>query len=137
MVAPVSRIVKSEMNSKPETQPSKFDTFKLLSAALILVAALGAFYYFADYLLVVRVAGLLVAVGAAAGIVLTTELGSNVLEFIQASRVELRKVVWPSRAETLQTTLAVILMVIVMGLFLWLLDTVLFWGVRLLTGQGG
>lgn len=125
------------MNPKPEIQTSRFDTFKLFSAALILVAALGAFYFFADQLLVVRVAGLLVAVGVAAGIAVTTAPGSNVLEFIQASRAELRKVVWPSRAETLQTTLAVILMVIVMGLFLWLLDTILFWVVRFLTGQGG
>lgn len=125
------------MNSKPEIQASKFDTFKLLSAAFILVVALGAFYYFSDHLLLVRVAGLLVVVGIAAGIVLTTELGSNVLEFIQASRAELRKVVWPTRAETLQTTLAVVLMVILMGIFLWLLDMFLFWVVRLLTGQGG
>jgi preprotein translocase subunit SecE len=70
-------------------------------------------------------------------ILLKTELGGNALEFIKDSRLELRKVVWPTRAETLQTSLAVIVMVIVMGIFLWLFDVLLFWAVRLLTGQGG
>jgi preprotein translocase subunit SecE len=84
----------------------------------------------------VRVIGLLVAAGAALAIAATTELGSNVLDFIKDSRMELRKVVWPTRTETLQTSLAVIVMVILMGVFLWLLDLLLFWLVRLLTGQG-
>ncbi|MDQ2696900.1 MAG: preprotein translocase subunit SecE [Pseudomonadota bacterium] len=120
-----------------EAQIPKLDTLKLLSAALVLLVAFVAFYYFSDYLLVVRVLGLLTAVAVAAGILLTTAVGSGFLNFLQESRAELRKVVWPSRNETLQTSLAVIVMVIVMGIFLWLLDMLLFWVVRLLTGQGG
>ena len=50
---------------------------------------------------------------------------------------ELRKVVWPSRQETLQTTLAVFLFVTVAGVFFWLLDAILAWLTKLLTGQGG
>jgi preprotein translocase subunit SecE len=125
------------MNLKPETQLNKFDTFKLLSAILIVTASLVAFYYFTNTLLVIRVLGLLVSVAVAVFILLKTELGGNALEFIKDSRLELRKVVWPTRAETLQTSLAVIVMVIVMGIFLWLFDVLLFWAVRLLTGQGG
>jgi len=125
------------MNPKTETQVSRADTFKLAFAGLIVLLALAAFYYFSSYLLVVRVIGLLAAVGAAVAIVATTELGSEALAFIKDSRSELRKVVWPTRTETLQTSLAVIAMVIVMGLFLWLLDTLLFWVVRSLTGAGG
>jgi preprotein translocase subunit SecE len=125
------------MNLKPETQLNKFDTFKLLSAVLIVMASLVAFYYFANTLLVIRVLGLLVSVALAVFILLKTELGGNALEFIKDSRLELRKVVWPTRAETLQTSLAVIVMVVVMGIFLWLFDVLLFWVVRLLTGQGG
>src|SRR5512134_777126 len=103
------------MNSKSEAQLStKFDNVKLLSASLIVIAALGAFYYFADALLVIRVIGLLVSVAIAVFISLKTELGGHALEFIKDSRMELRKVVWPSRAETLQTSAAVILMVVVM-----------------------
>jgi preprotein translocase subunit SecE len=125
------------MNPKSEIQASKLDTFKLASAALILLVAVAAFYYFADYLLLVRVLGLLGAVGVAVAIALTTELGGNVLGFIKDARAELRRVVWPTRQETLQTTLAVVLMVIVVGIFLWLLDMLLFWIVRLLTSTGG
>ncbi len=125
------------MNSKSETQASKFDTFKLALAALVLVVAVATFYYFVDYLLLVRVAGLLAAVGVAVGIALTTAMGANLLGFIKDSRAELRKVVWPTRQETWQTSLAVILMVIIMGIFLWLLDMLLLWLVQLLIGSGG
>lgn len=123
-----------QMNPKSETQASKLDTFKLLSAGLIVLVALSGFYYFSSYLLVVRVIGLLIALGLAVSIVMTTEVGNGLLGFIQESRTELRKVVWPTRSETLQTSLAVIVMVIITGLFLWLLDMFLFWIVRMLTG---
>jgi preprotein translocase subunit SecE len=53
------------------------------------------------------------------------------------TRTEVRKVVWPTRAETTQTVLAVLFVVILMGVLLWLLDMLLLWAVRLLTGQGG
>lgn len=121
------------MNPKSEAHTSKLDTYKLVSAALILLVGLFGFYYFADHLLLIRVLGLLIAVGVAAAIAMTTELGSNLLGFFQEARAELRKVVWPSRAETLQTTLAVILMVVVMGIFLWMFDLLLSWIVRSLT----
>ena len=124
------------MNAKSETQISRLDTYKLASAASIVVIAVVAFYYFADYSLLVRVIGLLAAVGGAVAIAVNTELGGNIVGFISDSRMELRKVVWPTRAETIQTSLAVIIMVVLMGIFLWLLDVLLFWVVRLLTGQG-
>ncbi len=121
------------MNLKSEVQSSKLDTLKLAFSVSIASIALIAFYYFADYSLLARVIGLLAAVGVAVGVALTTEFGANILGFLQDSRGELRKVVWPTRAETIQTSLAVILMVIVMAIFLWLLDMFLFWVVRLLT----
>lgn len=124
------------MNSpKPELQtPNRADTFKLLAAGAVFLIALIAFYVFANHSLLVRVIGLLVAAGAAVAIALRTEVGAETLEFLQGARVELRKVVWPTRAETTQTTLVVIGMVVVMGLLLWLLDILLFWLVRLITG---
>jgi preprotein translocase subunit SecE len=124
------------MNLKSETQTSRPDVYKLIAAVSIFLIAVLAFYYFADQSILVRVVGLLIAAGIALAIAATTELGSNVLDFIKDSRMELRKVVWPTRTETLQTSLAVIVMVILMGVFLWLLDLLLFWLVRLLTGQG-
>ena len=124
------------MNStKPELQaPNRADTYKLLTAGAIALIALVAFYVFADHSLLVRVIGLLAAAGAAVAIALKTEWGAETLEFIQGARTELRKVVWPTRAETTQTTLIVIAMVVIMGLLLWLLDVLLFWLVRLVTG---
>ena len=124
------------MNStKPELQASnRADTFKLLAAGAVVLIALVAFYVFADHSLLVRVIGLLMAIGAAVAIALKTERGAETLEFMQGARTELRKVVWPTRAETTQTTLIVIAMVVIMGLLLWLLDVLLFWLVRLVTG---
>jgi preprotein translocase subunit SecE len=123
------------MNLKSETQASRIDLVKLVSAALLVVLGLSGFYYFADQLLVLRVLGLLFAVGVAGAIAIATEPGGQFVGFVKESRMELRKVVWPTRTETLQTSLAVIVMVVVMGVFLWLLDIALLWIVRLLTGQ--
>lgn len=114
--------------------PNRADKLKLLAAGAIILVALVAFYAFSAYSLLVRVIVLLAAVGLAVAIALKTELGAETLEFIQGARAELRKVVWPTRAETTQTTLIVIVMVIIMGLLLWLFDVLLLWLVRLITG---
>ena len=74
---------------------------------------------------------------AAMGLMLTTEIGKNVWLFVLESKQEVRKVVWPTREETVRTTLLVFAMVTIVGLILWFLDMFLFWGVRFLTGQGG
>ena len=130
------REAETPMNStKPETQaPNRADTFKLLAAGTLVLGALAAFYIFANFSLLVRVIGLLAAAGAAVAIALKTEPGAETLEFIRGARSELRKVVWPTRTETTQTTLIVIAMVVIMGLLLWLFDILLLWLVRLVTG---
>jgi len=63
-------------------------------------------------------------------------LGQRLVSFSRESRVELRKVVWPTRQETMQITLIVLVLVFLIGLFLWLVDSLLFWGVQIITGQG-
>jgi preprotein translocase subunit SecE len=121
--------------TKPETQTfNRADTLKLAGAGALILIALAAFYLFANHSLLVRVIGLLIAAGAAVAIALKTEPGAEILEFLRGSRSELRKVVWPTRAETTQTTLIVIAMVVIMGILLWLLDVLLLWLVRLITG---
>ena len=121
--------------TKPEPQATnRTDTLKLVAASAIVLIALVAFYIFANHSLLVRVLGLLVAAGAAVAIALKTEPGAETVEFVRGARSELRKVVWPTRAETTQTTLIVIAMVIVMGVLLWLFDVLLLWLVRLITG---
>jgi preprotein translocase subunit SecE len=86
---------------------------------------------------VYRVVGLLIVVLAVVGLMLTTSIGKSVWLFILEAKQEVRKVVWPTREETMRTTLLVFAMVTIVGLILWFLDMFLFWGVRLLTGQGG
>jgi len=58
-------------------------------------------------------------------------------QFMLDSRIELRKIVWPSRQETGMTTLVVFVFVTVAGVFFWLVDLVLAWATRALSGQGG
>ena len=116
------------MNAKVETN-STLDTVKLAFAILILVAAVVGFYWYADQSLLYRVIGLLVAVGIAGLIAMQTEKGRNYWSLFQNTQTEVRKVVWPTRQETLQMTLIVVVMVIIMAIFLWLLDMFLGWAI--------
>ncbi len=124
------------MTAHSESDTSVFDMFKLTVAGALVVGGVFGFYYFVDQTLLYRVLGLLGVVAVAGAAFFTTRPGAQLWAFIREARVEVRKVVWPSRQETTQTTLIVIVMVFIVGMILWLLDMFLFWGVRLLTGQG-
>jgi preprotein translocase subunit SecE len=120
-----------------EAQASGMDTVKLTAAALLLGGAIVAFYWFADQSLLLRVLGLLGVAIVAVLVASKTGIGRAVWSFMGATRNEVRKVVWPTRAETVQTALAVLVIVLLLGITIWLLDMVVLWAVRLLTGQGG
>ncbi|MGB5426153.1 MAG: preprotein translocase subunit SecE [Gammaproteobacteria bacterium] len=124
------------MNTKVETESNRFDSLKLGIAVAMLAVGIIAFYRFDDQLLVLRVLGLLAVAGISVFIAAQSSTGKTIIGFIRGAQTEVRKVVWPTRAETVQTTLAVILMVFLVGIFLWLLDMVLLWAIQLLTGQG-
>lgn len=125
------------MNSRVELRGASLDVVKLAVAAFLLLVGIFAFYYFSGLSALVRVIGLLLISAGAVAIAYQTELGRTVWQFISDSRMEVRKVVWPSRQETLQTTLIVVVMVLVVGVVLWLFDLILMTILRLLTGQGG
>lgn len=125
------------MNTQVEASASVFDVVKQVFSVVFVVAGVAAFYYFSETPLLYRVLGLVVVALMVAGMMLTTGVGRNVWGFVLESKQEVRKVVWPTRDETFRTTLLVFAMVFIVGLILWLLDMFLFWGVRLLTGQGG
>jgi len=125
------------MNAKVEAGTTGLDTIKLAVTAVLLVAGLYGFYHFAAYSTLVRVVGLLVISAAAAAIALQTDQGRRLWRFTGNARTEVRKVVWPTRQETLQTTLVVIVMVLILGIVLWLFDMVLMAILRFLTGQEG
>jgi preprotein translocase subunit SecE len=113
------------------------DTAKLVAVVIVLIGGIVGFYYLEAQPLWVRLLLLLVVVGVAALIAYQTVIGRSAWGFVVESRNEVRKVVWPTRQETLQTSLAIFAAVLVTALFLWGVDSILFWLVTVLTGQGG
>jgi preprotein translocase subunit SecE len=126
------------MNVKTETTgASALDTVKLALAIAILLSGVVAYYWFSEQAAWLRWLGMFVAIGLAAAVFYTSAQGHAFWRFVQGARMELRKVVWPTRQETFQTTLVVIFFVLIMGVFFWGLDMFLLWATRMLTGQGG
>ena len=124
------------MSANSQVEASGFDTVKLILAVAIVVGAILGFYYLDEYSQLLRVIGLLVVVGVAAFIIYQTAVGRSIWDFASASKTEVRKVVWPSRQETVQTTLIVFAMVLLMGIVLWLFDMMLGAILKALTGTG-
>lgn len=125
------------MDARVESRTSGIDTAKLIMAILVLIGGVVVFYYFRDeWTLLYRVLAMLAATLGSFGLILTTAIGKSFLGFLRDSRVEVRKMVWPTRQETVQTTLIVVALVFLVGLLLWTLDAMLFWGISHLTGQG-
>ena len=119
-----------------ETSESGFlDIIKLLLAAGMLVGGLYSYYYFLEVSLPLRV--LMVLGGTAAGITvgMTSTQGQRLWAFIQGARIEIRKVVWPTKQETTQTAIAVFVFTLIMALFFWGLDSFLLWLTRTLVGS--
>jgi preprotein translocase subunit SecE len=112
-----------------QSSSSAIDTFKLMTAVLVLLAGVVAFYYFEEESQLLRVLGMLAVAVVAFFIAASSDPGKRGLGFVKEARVEVRKVVWPTRQETLQTTVAVLFMVILVAIMLWLFDMFLGWGV--------
>ena len=125
------------MNTKADSEVTAVDTLKLALAAAVLLGSIVAYYYYTEISTLLRAIGLLAAMGITVAIVSQTVRGQRLWRFMQGSRLELRKVVWPTREETIQTTIAVLIFAMLMGVFFWLLDLFLLWCTRLLTGTGG
>ena len=115
-------------------QNNGIDTVKLGLSVAVLAAGIFGFYYFAEQAILYRVLGLVAFVVIASGIALTTSKGRNLTAFLQASKTEMRKMVWPTRVETVQTTMIVLVMVFVVAIFLWLLDMFLGWIMKMIIG---
>jgi preprotein translocase subunit SecE len=122
------------LNGKPETRAPVLDYIKLTAAVLILLAAVGGFYVYGDKPLLVRVLGILAAAAVALVLALRTDAGRGGSSFVLEARDEVRRVVWPTRKETVQTTMVIIGIVLLVAIFLWLVDMVLVKAVQGLTG---
>ena len=113
--------------SQVETVSTGADKAKLFGALLLVVASVAGFYLFSSQGAFVQWGVLLLGLIAAAAVFLVSEQGKQLIAFGKDSWKEVKKVVWPTRKETLQMTLYVFAFVVVMALFLWLTDKTLGW----------
>ena len=111
------------------------DWLKWLVAFALLLAGLIGNHYYSEVSMLVRTLIWLAVLALSGLIASTTRKGRWAMDFFRDSRAELRKVVWPTREETLQTTLVVAVMVVILALILWGLDGILVWSIGWLTGQ--
>lgn len=124
------------MTEQVQQGPTPLDAAKLAAGVAILAAGIAGFYLLSDQPIWLRWIIVLAALAAGALVSLQSHQGKTFWSFVQSSRIELRKVVWPNRQETMQVTIVVFVMVILLGLFFWGLDTLLGALTRWLTGQG-
>jgi len=107
------------------------DKIKLGVAVLILAAGVYGYYQLptimgADVSILLRVGVALISIIVALAVAATSQYGMALIDFSKGSRIELRKMVWPTRAETIQTTMIVLVLVVLVALFLWLIDAAVF-----------
>jgi preprotein translocase subunit SecE len=124
------------MTTHTETsQSGALDIVKLVIAAAVIVGGLYS-YYFYEFELALPIRVLIVLGGTGLGITIAmmSTQGQRLWHFIQGSRVEIRKVVWPTKQETTQTAIAVFVFTLIMAVFFWLLDSGLLWLTRRLVG---
>ena len=122
------------MSVKAEDSKQSFDGLKWAVVALIVGAGVYGNAYYSEQLLIYRVLALLGLAIVAGLIALQTTQGRAFWELVKEARTEIRKVVWPTRQETFQTTLIVVAFVLVAALILWGLDSLLSWLVSLIIG---
>ena len=108
------------------------DKVKIVVAVLLAIGGFVGFYHFVDVpdTLLYRVLGLLAMLGAAIALGVTTQPGAQLVNFGRAATLEMRKSVWPTRRETTQTTLVVLAMVTLVGLMIFIIDSVLRWVIK-------
>ena len=112
-------------NTEITEVPSAMDTVKWLLVLVLLSAAVVGNYLLADLSVVIRAAGVIVLIAIAGGIAAFTVKGRMVMAFARESKMEVRKVIWPTRQETTQTTFIVLAACIVMALILWGIDGIM------------
>jgi len=124
-------------STEQQAASSRRDTALLILAALALLGSMFAFYYFqGQFNALIRMLMLLGGIAAGLALAYQTALGRSLWGYVSGARTEARKVIWPTRQESLQATLMVGVVVLVVAVLLWGLDTLLLWGVEALTGRG-
>ena len=124
------------MNSKVEAEGGRFDSLKWLLVVLLVTAGVVGNVYFAGQSLLYRVIALLVLAALAVFVALQTVKGLEFWKLAKEARIEIRKVVWPTRQEATQTTLIVFAFVLLTALILWGLDSLIGWLASRILGLG-
>jgi len=122
------------MSTNIETPSSGMESVKWLVAIALLAGAVVGNHMFAEQSVLLRAIGVVVAIAAGLAIASQTFKGRTFLAFAKEARIEVRKVIWPTRQETTHTTLIVMVATVIMALILWGLDGILFRAVGFLTG---
>ena len=120
--------------SESKVVMSKNNSLLLVVSLIVLVTGVILFYYFSEVRLFYRVLGILLSIVVASSIMYQTDFGKTVFNYVSESKIELKKVTWPTKQETTQTTLGVLVIVVIIGLILWLLDMLFAWSVGTLYG---
>ena len=113
---------------------NNYDTPVMILSLAILLFGIGSFYYFTEIRLFYRVLALLTVLVISGFILYQTSFGQTIYGYVVDSKMELKKVSWPTKQETTQTALGVIVIVFIIGILLWLLDMLLAWAIGTLYG---
>ncbi|MBY8967179.1 preprotein translocase subunit SecE [Algiphilus sp.] len=125
------------MSNSNQASGGSLDTLWMLAALATVVGGVAAFYLLEPQYNVAIRAGIVVAsVAVAAGLFYQTANGRSAWGYLVGARIEMRKTTFPTRQESVQTTLLIAVVVLIVSLFLWGLDSFLLWAVKLLTGRG-
>ena len=125
------------MTEQVQENATALDAMKLAAGVVIVAAGMVGFYLLGDLPIWLRWIIVLAALVAGGFVSLQSYQGKTFWTFVQSSRIELRKVVWPNRQETAQVTLVVFVMIVILGLFFWGIDSLLGMLTQWLTGRGG
>lgn len=123
------------MSTNVENQSSNaMDSVKWVLVFVLLAAAVAGNFMLEQMSVLLRAGGVIVLFAVAAGIAVSTVKGAGFVNFAKESRTEVRKVVWPTRQETMQTTMIIVVTTLIVALLLWGLDAVLVRAVGFVTG---
>ena len=125
------------MTEQAQQSVTVLDTAKLVAGGAILAAGIAGFYLLPDLPIWLRWIFVLAGLVLGTLVGLQSAPGRTFWGFVQASRTELRKVVWPNRQETVQVTIVVFVMIVILALFFWGLDSLLGFITRWLASGGG
>lgn len=124
------------MSENTETQSNGLDTLKWIVVIALLVGVVAGNTAYEEQSVLIRAVGAVIGIALAGFVAATTEKGSAFITFAKESRMEVRKVVWPTRQEATQTTLIVLAATVVVSLLLWGLDGIIVRLVSFITGLG-